>query len=248
MTQTRSFIPAWKAARARGDQEAAREVLHQAAAYRRGHPRTAPPRRLDCRGDLTWARVTNHVVAAQKVIAHVVKQKEAPNLAADDLIWVAERLGPIRSAGWVGEAIAAWIYHHGPIHPELLRTAEEVAKGDNSARLDEVLLWVEPTPDRWIQYGLWVRVHIDWVMADHLKQAGKTMPARVTAPDDIALYKSLVGTPDHVVRVLAERGEWARRSLVEAVQDTITESTVRCVLEVWADGLGRTDRGAIDSF
>jgi len=238
MTQTPGFIPAWRAARARGDGEAAREVLRQAAAYRRGYPRTAPPRSLDCRGDLTWARVTNHVLAAHKVIADAVKQKEAPNLAADDLIWVAERLGPIRSAGWVGEAIATWIYHHGPIHPELLRTAEEVAKGDNSAHLDEVLLWVEPTPDRWIQYGLWVRVHIDWVMDAELEKAGKTMPDLLISTDDIALYRSLVGTPDHVVRVLAERGNAARRSLVEASHQAAESGTVRCLLEVWAEKLG----------
>jgi len=136
--------------------------------------------------------MSNDALAAKQVIADVVRQKEAPNLVADDLIWVAERPGPIRSAGWVGEAIATWIYHHGPIHPELLRTAEELAKGDNSAYLDEVLLWVEPTPDRWIQYGVWVRMHIDWVMVAELKKAGKTMPDRLTAPDDITLYKSLV--------------------------------------------------------
>jgi hypothetical protein len=192
---------------------------------------------LDCRGDLTWARMSNDALAAKQVIADAVKQKEAPNLAADDLIWVAERLGPIRAAGWVGEAIATWIYHHGPIHPELLSAAEEVVKGDNSAHLDEVLLWVEPTPDRWIQYGLWVRVHIDWVMADEPKQAGKTMPDLLTAPDDVALYKSLVGTPDHVERVLAERGEAAHRSLVEAARDARVGGTVRCVLEVWAEAL-----------
>ncbi len=238
MTQTRSFIPAWRAARARGDQEAAREVLRQAAAYRRGHPRTVPPRRLDCRGDLTWARVTNHVVAAKQVIADAVTQKEAPTLAAEDLVWIVDQLGPIRSAGAVAEAIAEWIYHHCPIHPELLRTAEEVAKGDNSAHLDELLLWVEPTPDRWIQYGLWVRAHIDWVMVAELKKNGKTMPDRLTAPDDITLYKSLVGTPDHVERVLAERGEAARRNLAEAAQEAMTGSTVRCVLEVWAAKFG----------
>lgn len=238
MTETPSFIPAWKAARARGDEEAANEVLRQAAAYRKAHPKKEPPRRQDCRGDLTWARVTNDVPAAEKVIADAVKQKEAPTLAAEDLIWIAEGLGPIRSAGRVAEAIAEWIYCHGPIDAELVRTAEDVAACDDSAHLDEVLLWVEPTPDRWIQYGLWVRAHIDWVMADQLKQTAKAMPDRLTAPDDVALYKSLVGTPDHIERVLAERGEAARRSLVEAAQEAVTGSTVRCVLEVWAEKFG----------
>jgi hypothetical protein len=238
MNETPSFIPAWKAARARGDEEAANDVLRRAAAYRKAHPKKEPPQRPDCRGDLTWARVTNDVPAAKKVIADAVKQREAHTLAAEDLIWVAERLGPIRPAGWVAEAIAEWIYRHGPTNAELIGAAEEVARGDNSAHMDEVLLWVEPTPDRWIQYGLWVRVHIDWGMADQLKQAGKAMPDRLTDPDDIALYKSLVGTPDHVEHVLAERGEAARQSLAKAAQQAGVGSTVRCVLEVWAEKFG----------
>lgn len=65
------------------------------------------------------------------------------------------------------------------------------------------------------------------------KQAEKTMPDLLTAPLVVALYKSLVGTPDHVERVLVERGEAARRSLVEASQEAMTGSTLRCVLEVW---------------
>lgn len=64
-------------------------------------------------------------------------------------------------------------------------------------------------------------------LADQLKQAGKAMPDRLTAPEDIALYKSLVGTPDHVERVLAERGAVARRSLLEAAQEARAGSTVR---------------------
>jgi hypothetical protein len=237
MSTSQELAAAWRAARDRGDQEAADQLYqqlrdHMQANRRLAPPQTNPPRPLDCRGDLRWERVRNDPQAARDVVRDAVRQNEAHTLAPEDLIWLVDRLGPIRSGA--GIAIAEWLSHRGPVHPELVQTAEDVAACDDSPELDKLLLWIEPTPDRWLQCALWVRVHIDWMMAAELKRAGREMPEILISADDIALYKSMVGTPDYVERLLTERGEAARRSLAAAPNEARRGSTVRCVLEVWA--------------
>lgn len=238
MTAMKKSIPAWKAARALGDEEAAKEVLRQAAAYDQANEKEAE-RRLDCRGDLTWARATNDVLAAKRAVVDSVTQKEAHTLAPEDLVWLVGELGTFRSRRAPAQAIAEWIYDHGPVHRPLVAAAEEIAASNDSECLDAVLLWVEPTPERWFEHASWNWGRARDLVADELKKIGRQPPTTISEPEELVIYKACVKGPlaDHARRVLRERGHAAIQSLRDAPRFLGPGVKPKPLLEAWVEVL-----------
>jgi hypothetical protein len=192
----------------------------------------------DLAATLTSARMRLAVKEADAVMREATQRGEAHLLAPDDLAWLVEKLGAFESSWGAGHAIAHWLFHHGPVHPQLVATAVNIAEYDDAEWLDDVLLWIEPTPHRWLQQAAW-SASLTWrLLRFELRREGRAVPT-LEAPTDIALYKAqaLTEPADFPRHVLAERGDGARRSLRAAPELAIPGRDVRLILEAWAAGL-----------
>ena len=152
MAEKPDFVGQLREARAHGDKEAAREVFRQATAWNAAN-RPAP--RGDVAGDLRLAVLRRNTADAEAVVLDALEQQQCHLLDPDDLVWVVAQVGAWESSWRAGQAIAAWLYHHGPGHRALVAVAEQIADCDNARWLDEALLWIEPTPLRWHQSACW---------------------------------------------------------------------------------------------
>jgi hypothetical protein len=163
-----------------------------------------------------------------------LKRERAPTLDPEDLIWVVRQVGAWRSSWRTGQAIAAWLFHHGPVHRGLFQAAEEIAALNNAEWLDDVLLWSEPTPKRWGEEARWgltrTWCHLDWFC----KERGVQRPANLTTPEARALFAQCVREwwSDFPRRVVTDRGEAARHSL-RAAPNAVDDDDVRLVLDTW---------------
>lgn len=236
MTVRPDFLAELKEALARGDKEGANEVRRRQRAWNTANAR---PRSADPSGDLKKARTRDDVAEAEAVIRDALEQRLAHTLTPDDLIWVVSKVGAWKSSWKAGQAIAAWLRHHGPIDRPLLDVAKEIAAEDNAEWLDDVLLWIDPTPDRWCQHACWQVMLASWRLADELKKLGREMPTTISDPEDVALYKSCVVAhfSDLARWVLKERGESAFRALRAAPERAEPDSEARLVLDAWAEGV-----------
>lgn len=237
MEEKPKFAAQIRAARKRGDQAAVEELTRQRIEWFKAHPPPpprVPPRRADVVGDLRRAREEGDPKNAEVVVMDALKQKEAHLLDPDDLVWVVEEIGAWESSWRAGQAIAAWLYHHGPIHQGLVTTAEDIAGYDNAEWLDDVLLWIEPTPQRWFEHACWVSALLGCELCHRMTSEGLDVRAR----DDLFVKYAVEYYAEHAKRVLADRGDAARRSLRAAPELTNAEDVapgVRWVLDAWTE-------------
>ena len=233
------FIAEYKAAQARGDDVARRDVLRRAKEWRETNPRKTKPPRANVAADLRWARERNMPKEAQRIVVDAVRQTQAQLLSPDDLVWVVGRLGAQNSNSGTGQAIAEWLFHHGPVHRALVQVAEDIANYDNSRCIDDVLLWIEPTPDRWFEHASWKS---GWVVSELTSRLGRTWREyELQNPEVASLYKMCAAEEfsEHARRVIAERGNAAGRSLRAApeVAEANDAFRTKLVLEGWAEAL-----------
>ena len=233
MEEKPNFVAEIKAARARDDQEAVREVFRRAAAWQAAQP---PPRRAGVATDLLEARQRGDAKEAERVVMDALKQKEADILDPDDLVWVVGQIGAWESSWRAGQAIAAWLYHHGPIHRGLVETAEDIASYDNAEWLDDVLLWIEPTPQRWFEHACWVSAFLGCMLCSRIEREGLDVDAR----RELYAKEAVESCAEHAKRVIDERRDAARRSLLAAAERAKIEDVApraRWVLDAWKEAL-----------
>jgi hypothetical protein len=236
------FIAEYKAAQARGDDAGRRDVLRRAKEWREANPKPAPPpmpRHPDVAGALRRAREENSPERAQEIAIQAYRQHESHLLSPDDLVWIVGEVGGFKAGRRAGRAIAEWLYHHGPLHSELIAAAEEIASYDNTEWIDRVLLWVEPTPDRWFGHASWKTW---WVASGLTSRLGCTWREyELHNPEVARLYKMCAAEEfsEHARRVIAERGSAARRSLRAApsVAEANDALQTKLILEGWAEAL-----------
>lgn len=231
MEKSPNFAAELRAARERGDAEAVKDVLRRSAEWQRTHPAA---RRADVAADLRRARADAAPKDAEAIVMDALKQSEAHRLDPDDLIWVVAKVGAWESSWRAGQAITAWLYHHGPVHPALIETAKEIARHDNAEWLDDVLLWLEPTPERWVEHARWVNALLGCDAGRDIAREGLEGPAAAARSGEYAVQHY----GGHAKRVVDERGAGALRSLRAAVGMPDLEllpSGVRSVLEAWAE-------------
>jgi hypothetical protein len=112
--------------------------------------------------------------------------------------------------------------------------AEEIAAFNNDEWLDDVLLWSEPTPERWIEEACWGRMRTWCDLSVYCKQRNLSCPKDLSTPDARAIFVRCVqewGT-DFARRVVTDRGDAARRSLRAASREA-EDDRLRLVLETW---------------
>lgn len=210
MTDKPNFALLLREARARGDKGAVREVFRKATAW---HAANRRPPREDVAGDLGLAVRRRSVADAEAVVLDALEQQQSHLLDPADLIWMVAQVGPWKSSWRAGQAIAAWLYHHGPGHRGLVEVAEQIADCDNARWCDEALLWIEPTPHRWYQSACW---HVTCGCGGS------------SSPDPVADCAS------HPRWVVEQRGDAARRTLRAAPGFAEAGTDARRVLEAWA--------------
>jgi hypothetical protein len=236
MAEKPNFLAELKAARAHGDKNAVRDAMRRADEWAKANPKTPI---ADLGGALKAARARKNARDAERVIRDALEQQQGHLLAADDLLWVVSEVGAWESSWRAGQAIAAWLYHHGPIHRGLIEVAEEIADYNNAEWLDGVLLWIEPTPLRWCAHAGWLNVFAGWDLAARLKKDGRAMPETYDDPEIQRIYKecALGGIATHARWVIEERGDAARRTLQAAANTHELERDVRLILEAWKEAL-----------
>ena len=238
MMNDKPKLSEYVAAKKRGDLEAAEELLGRIHAWHEANPKPAPPPpRANVAGDLRDARRRNDLGEAKALLRDAHKQEQSHLLEADDLVWFVEMNGAFESSWDTGSVIAEWLYHHGPVHSALVRVAEDIASYDNTRALDDALLWLEPTPDRWFQCALWRAglAHMD--LCSELKQEGREPPDSWDTPELRHRYKqcAVEWYADHARRVIEERRDAARRSLRAAPDIAVPGRNVRLILEAWKE-------------
>jgi hypothetical protein len=231
-----NFCAEYKAARGQGDEEGMRDVLRRASEWAKANPKVPI---ADVAGALKDARVRDDVRRAERVIREALEQARCHLLDADDLIWVVSKVGVWESSWKAGQAIAAWLYQHGPIHRGLVEVAEEMASYNDAEWLDGVLLWIEPTPHRWFEHACWMPVFVGWELEARLGR--EWAEHELHDPAIASVYRaSAEVVAGHARRVVVERGSAAVRSLrvAPALAEASGDRATQLVLEGWAEAFG----------
>jgi hypothetical protein len=220
-------------------EEVRREVREDAKALRaRERQEAVLDERRNFARELGEARLYRDPAAAEAVVRRAHKRERAPEFDPDDLVWLARQLGAWRSSGAIGGAIAGWIFGHGPQHRGLFEVAEEIAALDDSAWLDDVLLWSEPTPERWVEVACWGQArtwcHLDWFCDER----GVVRPKDLSTPEARAVFAQCARqwSIEFPRKVVTDRGDAAKRSLRAAAAGA-EDVGLRTVLEAWASEL-----------
>lgn len=176
------------------------------------------------------ARRKNDPKTAFAVLEVLVALELASVIASEELVWtvnMADRLGMYCTSleQSIQLALRQWLYHHGPCSRGVVALAEARQREAKTLELDELVLWIEPTPARWKELAdrLWESLFRQQERPSDEPAERPPLDGRLARFDRIPK------------RILEERGDPAWRALRAAAYDP---SRAQPILQDWVRRAG----------